>query len=184
MRPVVLTLALALAFSAPAHPLPADVIHACVQKSNGKLRIVASAGMCRGPETPLDWSQTGPANGPFKLAGFTTATVGSVGNLNAGVLEWTRACRAEFAGARACKSEEVIFAVDPPQIPNPDDPAWVLPNVISNGLDISGAGYAVSCATLTNNNPNALGLTVDGHGRYSTAPCTEAHRVACCVPSN
>jgi hypothetical protein len=102
----------------------------------------------------------------------------------AGVLERTKACRAEFPGARACKSEEVIFAADPPEIQNPDDPAWVLPNIVSPGIDISGAGYGYSCANLTGNNQKAAGMTVDGHGRYSNAPCTEAHRVACCVPSN
>ena len=181
MRPLV-ALALALAVLSPARAVPADVAHACVAKSNGKVRIVAVAGMCNTrTETPLDWNQSGLSSGPFKFAGFTTATAGSIGNANAGMLEWTRACRTEFPGSRACRSDEVLFAVDLPQIANPDDFAWVIPQVIANGLDVSGAGFTSSCAAFTNN-PTAMGLLVDGHGRYTNASCTEAHRVACCVP--
>ena len=84
----------------------ADVIHGCVARSNGKLRIVAVAGMCNSrTETPLDWNQSGPTSGPFQFVGFTTATVGPSGPFNAGILDLTRACGAEFPGARVCKTD-------------------------------------------------------------------------------
>jgi hypothetical protein len=162
----------------------ADVIHACVAKSNGKVRIVAVAGMCNSrTETPLDWNSTGPGGAAFTFVGFTTGTIGNVGGFNAGVLEWTRTCRAEFAGSRTCTSDEVLTAVDPPTIANPDDFAWVVPRLIAPNVDASGIGFNFSCAGFTGaTSAGALGIVVDGHGRFSLAQCAEAHRVACCVP--
>src|SRR5262249_53003122 len=52
-----------------APTLHADPIHACVQSSNGKIRIVAVAGMCRRTETALEWSSSTPSTGPFRFAG-------------------------------------------------------------------------------------------------------------------
>jgi len=172
MRPMTVALALLTLASGSR----ADVIHACVAKPNGKIRIVASADMCKTSETAVDWDQSGPPNGPFKFVGFTTATVSG----NAGVLEWTRACGAESSGTRACKSDEIVFSAAPPQITNPDDQAWVIPVLIAPNTDVSGFQNSGVCAVLG----GAAGLTVDGHGRYNNAACTEAHRVACCAPGN
>jgi hypothetical protein len=144
MRPPIAAASVGFALLVTARVSLSDVIHACVAKSNGRLRIVAMESMCNGrSETPLSWN-TGPGSGPFRFVGFTSASVGSSGALNAGMLEWTRACGAEFSGARACRSGEVVFAVDPPQIANPDDAAWVIPDVVGNGLDVSGAGFTAS----------------------------------------
>ena len=42
----------------------ASVIHACVHRSSGNLRIVAPDESCRAPESPLHWSaQAAPASG-------------------------------------------------------------------------------------------------------------------------
>ena len=79
MRPMIL--AVALLPLTLASVSRADVIHACVAKPNGKIRIVASADMCKPSETAVDWDQSGPATGPFKFVGFTTATVGASGIL-------------------------------------------------------------------------------------------------------
>src|SRR5262249_25903811 len=125
MNCVLVALALVLCFAQSAL---ADTINACVAKSNGKIRIVANTEMCKTSETGLSWeSSPVPRPTPFKFVGFSTATIGASGNLSAGELEWTRTCAAEFTGARACKSDEVVFSPAPPQITNPDDQAWVIP---------------------------------------------------------
>ena len=174
---------LVLLLAAPALA-KADVIHACVAKSNGKLRIVAAAGMCNTrTETPLDWNQSGPGSGPFQFVGFTTATVGPSGPFNAGILDLTRACGAEFPGARVCKTDEIVFATNLPTITNPDDFAWAIPSAIAQNVDVTGSSVTSACVPISvSSNANAQGLVVDGHGRYSNAACSEAHRVACCVP--
>lgn len=183
MRPTI-ALPLAVALLTVASASHADVIHACVAKANGKLRIVANEGMCKASESALSWEQSPPPPAPpvppFKFVGFTTATVGSAGNFQAGILEWTRACAAEFTGARACKSDEVIFSAVAPQITNPDELAWVIPVFIAANTDVSGFQNFGNCAVLAN---GGSGLVVDGHGRYNNATCTDAHRVACCAPS-
>src|SRR5262245_37997873 len=178
MNCVLVALALVLCLGQSAF---ADTINACVAKPNGKIRIVANTGMCKASETGLSWeSSPPPSPAPFKLVGFTTATIGASGNLTAGVLEWTRTCAAEFTGARACKSDEVVFSPAPPTITNPDDQAWVMPVLVAPNTDVSGfQNFGNGCAA-----PNGTGLTVDGHGRYNNSDCTNAHRVACCAPAN
>ncbi len=47
------------------------IIHGCVDKVNGNLRIVASGTSCRNNETSLDWNQQGP-QGPAGPAGNST----------------------------------------------------------------------------------------------------------------
>lgn len=37
-----------------------DVIHGCVQKRSGKLRIVSDPSKCKWWETPISWNQAGP----------------------------------------------------------------------------------------------------------------------------
>jgi hypothetical protein len=39
-------------------------IHGCYQRTNGVLRVVESAGDCRGRERALDWNQQGPPGPP------------------------------------------------------------------------------------------------------------------------
>lgn len=46
-------------------PSGAGVINGCYQKVNGQLRVIdAASASCRNDETPLSWSQTGPAGTP------------------------------------------------------------------------------------------------------------------------
>jgi hypothetical protein len=49
---------LAMAAAVPAHA--ANVIHACVNKQNGAVRIVAAAANCKATETAVSWNMTGP----------------------------------------------------------------------------------------------------------------------------
>jgi len=153
----------------------ADPIHACVMKSNGKLRVVADASMCKSSETAVDLN---PDPRRISLVGFTTASIAG----NAGALELTRTCEAEFAGSRVCWSADVYLDFHPPAISNPGDFAWVLPTVIGSAaspIDASGTQLPVpGCSTISA--PSNIGLVVDGHGRYSQATCSETHRVACC----
>src|SRR5918999_6477606 len=46
-------------------------VHACVNQSNGTIRIVAANGSCRAHENALDWNITGPQGpaGPRGPAG-------------------------------------------------------------------------------------------------------------------
>jgi cysteine-rich repeat protein len=84
------------------------VIHACVSKSNGSLRVVNSASDCRSNETTLEWSiespisipQTCPtgqfvtgidANGQLMCAAPTTGG-GAISVCGNGVVEGTEAC--------------------------------------------------------------------------------------------
>jgi len=46
----------------------ADVINACITKSTGQVRIVATTGQCKSNEAPLSWNVAGPA-GPAGPAG-------------------------------------------------------------------------------------------------------------------
>jgi len=173
---------LVLLLAAPALAR-ADVIHGCVAKAGGHLRIVATAGQCTTHEASLDWNSSGPGGATFVFVGFTTATVGASGPFNAGILDLTRACGAEFPGARVCKTDEIVFATNLPTITNPDDFAWAIPSAIAQNVDVTGSAITSACTTLSySSNANAQGLVVDGHGRYSNAACSEAHRVACCVP--
>jgi len=48
----------------------AQVIHGCVGKFGGFLRVVSSPSQCTGLETPISWNVTGPA-GPQGPAGIT-----------------------------------------------------------------------------------------------------------------
>ncbi|MDE2024985.1 MAG: pentapeptide repeat-containing protein [Patescibacteria group bacterium] len=52
------------------------IIHSCVDKTNGNLRIVAPGTSCRMSENPLDWNQQGP-QGPQGPAG----QIGNIGGL-------------------------------------------------------------------------------------------------------
>jgi hypothetical protein len=60
---------LAAAASVPAHAV--TVIHACVNKQTGAVRIVATAANCKVTETAVTWNQTGPQGpqGPQGVAG-------------------------------------------------------------------------------------------------------------------
>ena len=69
----VIWLGLGLAGATPAayaHGGNTSLIHGCVNKNNGTLRIIAATGTCTSKETLLDWNIAGPA-GP---AGATGAT--------------------------------------------------------------------------------------------------------------
>ena len=59
-----------------AVPGGGGAIQGCFQKNNGQLRVVDAATDCRPSESPLSWSQTGPAGatgpaGPQGLTGLT-----------------------------------------------------------------------------------------------------------------
>jgi len=164
----VISLALGLAPRADA-----ETIHACAHRSNGKLRIVATTDQCKNAEIGLSWSST---PGVPALVGFTVATVQGY----AGVLDLSRACHAEFAESRICSTAEVAATANPPAIPNPSEFAWVLPTFVADGLDATG--YGVPRPTCAIVGAGALGLVVDGHGRFSHLFCSEEHRVACCAP--
>lgn len=47
-----------------AHGGDAALIHGCVQKSSGQLRIVAPSERCAASETAVDWNQQGPPGPP------------------------------------------------------------------------------------------------------------------------
>ena len=76
-------LLLALCFLGPpvaltAHGGDTRLIHACVKKGNGDLRIIAASGTCKHNETALHWSISGPPGpqgpqGPSGPAGPTGA---------------------------------------------------------------------------------------------------------------
>lgn len=74
----VISLGLGLAALSPAHVYGGtpSLIHACVKKSNGDVRIIAPGGTCRANETPLAWNISGPPGpeGPEGPAGPTGAT--------------------------------------------------------------------------------------------------------------
>jgi hypothetical protein len=60
----VISLGLGLAALTPpayGHGGDTSLIHACVKKSNGALRIIAPSGTCKKIETALDWNVSGPA---------------------------------------------------------------------------------------------------------------------------
>ncbi|MGZ4281673.1 MAG: lamin tail domain-containing protein [Gaiellaceae bacterium] len=61
----------ALAAHGSSHKRANGVIYSCVQKSNGRLRVVAGPGACRRGEQPLSWNSHGPAGpaGPTGPAG-------------------------------------------------------------------------------------------------------------------
>jgi hypothetical protein len=60
----VLVLALAgLASAAHAHGGDPTLIHACVNKSSGEVKIVGPSGSCKTHETAVDWPGTSPAAG-------------------------------------------------------------------------------------------------------------------------
>jgi hypothetical protein len=61
----------ALAAHDSPHKRASGVIYSCVQKANGRLRVVAGPGSCRRGEQPLSWNSHGPAGpaGPTGPAG-------------------------------------------------------------------------------------------------------------------
>jgi Lamin Tail Domain/Collagen triple helix repeat (20 copies) len=61
----------ALAAHGSPHKRANGVIYSCVQKANGRLRVVAGPGSCRRSEQPLSWNSHGPAGlkGPTGPAG-------------------------------------------------------------------------------------------------------------------
>jgi hypothetical protein len=61
----------ALAAHGSPHKRANGVIYSCVQKANGRLRVVAGPGSCRRGEQPLSWNSHGPAGpaGPTGPAG-------------------------------------------------------------------------------------------------------------------
>jgi hypothetical protein len=158
----------------------ADVIHACVHKSNGKVRIVSGSGMCKTPEKEIELAPALAPSGDFRLVGFTTGTIAG----NVGALDWNRACVAEFAGARACTSQEVLLTTNPPTIVSPSDFAWVGPSFQgpSQGpMDASGQPLTPPLCHVFGAS-GLVGLLVDGHGRFASGNCSELHRLACCAP--
>ena len=171
--------ALTLALFLPVASSQAGVIHACVAKASGKIRVVATPGMCKAAETAIDWNEAGPAASSLKLVGFTTATI--LGG--AGIFEWTRACSAEFTSARVCQVGELVVDASPRAIFSPEDFAWVLPNNGQSGA-LTGVtpNGGITCAA--SDGSGASGLVVNGHGFFGFRVCSEAHRVACCAPSN
>lgn len=129
----------------------ADTIHGCVKQKSGKLRIVGDPGQCTDKEAAISWNnegsqgpegpqgpqgEAGPAPPRFELVGFTSATF--VGD--EGVLGFTLACQAQFAGSRMCSSAEVMNTVDVPA--GLSSLAWVRPSFVSisgtQALDASG----------------------------------------------
>ena len=66
----------ALAAHGSPHKRANGVIYSCVQKANGRLRVVAGPGACRRGEQPLSWNSHGPAGapGPTGPAGDRGAT--------------------------------------------------------------------------------------------------------------
>jgi hypothetical protein len=67
----VLAAGVALAAHSSPHKRANGVIYSCVQKANGRLRVVAGPGSCRRGEQPLSWNSHGPAGarGPSGPAG-------------------------------------------------------------------------------------------------------------------
>jgi hypothetical protein len=61
----------ALAAHGSPHKRANGVIYSCVQKANGRLRVVTGPGACRRGEQPLSWNAHGPAGarGPSGPAG-------------------------------------------------------------------------------------------------------------------
>src|SRR4051794_26649811 len=54
----------ALAAHATAHRRHGGVINACVQRHNGRVRVVAGPNACRRGEQPVAWNVQGPAGPP------------------------------------------------------------------------------------------------------------------------
>jgi hypothetical protein len=54
----------ALAAHGSQHKRANGVIYSCVQKANGRLRVVAGPGACKRGETALSWNSHGPAGAP------------------------------------------------------------------------------------------------------------------------
>src|SRR6478672_1590502 len=64
---VSLMFVVALAVVTPAvymHGGDASLIHSCVNKSSGEIKIVAANATCKNNETPLDWPASLPAPSP------------------------------------------------------------------------------------------------------------------------
>src|SRR3954468_20654045 len=71
------------AAQATAHRRADGVIHACMQKKTGRLRVVAGPNACRRGERPLSWNTHGPpgpegATGPAGPSG-PAGTAGATG---------------------------------------------------------------------------------------------------------
>ena len=77
----VLGLLLASAGPAWAHGGDPGLIHGCVQKMNGRVRIVAPSAACHPGESAVDWNRTGPQGpagppGPAGGAGLQVVDAG------------------------------------------------------------------------------------------------------------
>ena len=63
-------------FASALIPDPEGVIHACYQRSDGDIHIVADSSMCKKNEVAISWNQKGPigATGPTGQTGPAGAT--------------------------------------------------------------------------------------------------------------
>jgi hypothetical protein len=63
----------ALVATAPGRAMAQGVVHACVQKSSGQVRVLAAGESCRATEVGVDWGLAGPrgAQGPAGPQGPT-----------------------------------------------------------------------------------------------------------------
>ena len=146
-----------------------NVLHGCVKKNNGQLRLVMRSRNCLPSEIPVSWNIVGPtgpagpqgpqgATGPqgpagpkgdpgddapvMQLVGFTSSLLPG----GSGALNFTRACGSEYPESRMCTSEELMNTVDPPALATTW--AWVRPSLSPlsagltdpTGVDASGVG--------------------------------------------
>jgi hypothetical protein len=125
----------------------------------------------------------GPGVARFELVGFTTTTFGG----DQGVLGFTAACQAQFAGSRMCTSVEVMETVALPA--GLTGFAWVRPvfiTPVSGVLDASGqtANIAdeLTCARWQESTQGGFtGLAASGAGIFGRGGCNQPKPVACCA---
>ena len=117
-----------------------------------------------------------------QLVGFTTESF--LGDR--GVLDFTKACQADFPGSRMCTSTEIMKTTAVPVLAGLV--AWVRPHIITNtgtgsAIDASGVqeeASDLSCKGWTTRLSPFTGLSVSLTGSFGVLTCEAPLRVACC----
>ena len=128
------------------------------------------------------------ASTTLQLVGFTDATFPA----DTGVLGFTLACQAEFAGSRMCTSNEAMNTLAVPS--GLVDRAWVRPSFVPISTGVSGTkvhdasgvrgSVGLSCEgwSVRSASGQFAGLNVGATGRFGGGPCDAVRSVACCAP--
>lgn len=148
--------------------------------------------------TPCDTFGPGSPSCPYQWVGVTTVVYDGSGN-GLGFVGMTSQCRADFgAGARMCKSAELMDSDTLNFNAIPEDGCWVRPvlNPFASGatstttLDASGVSAAggptggnQSCRGWSTAADTARGLMLRPEGGFDTQPCDVARPIACCKPT-